>query len=74
MVRAQVAAQVGPLVYDDDHDVWRDADRNLVEDFGLPVNLMLAIPSIMVVGDLADALQVLRLHFNMPDQDEKNPN
>jgi len=65
---------VGPLVYDDDHDVWRDADRNLVEDFGLPVNLMLAIPSIMVVGDLADALQVLRLHFNMPDQDEKNPN
>lgn len=71
-VRAQVAAQVGPLVHDDDHDVWRDADHNLVEDFGLPVNLMLAVPSIIVVGDLADALQALRQHFNMSDQDDKN--
>ena len=67
-VRAQVAAVLGPLVYDDEHDVWRDSDNNLVEDFGLPVNLMLAVPCMMVVGDLADALQALRTHFDMQDR------
>lgn len=66
-VRAQVAAAVGPLVYNEDHGVWRDADNNLVEDFGLPVNLMLAVPCIIVVGDLTDALHALREHFGMID-------
>lgn len=62
-VRAQVAATLGPLVYDEQADVWRDTDNNLVEDFGLAVNLMLAVPCTLVVGELADALQALRDHF-----------
>lgn len=59
-VRAHVAAALGPLVYDEDLCVWRDTDNNLVEDFGLPVNLMLAIPCTIVIGDLTDALHALR--------------
>lgn len=64
-VRAQVAARAGPLVYDEEEQAWRDADNNLVEDFGLPVNLMLAIPCKVVVGDLSDALHALQVHFDM---------
>ena len=59
-VRAHVAAALGPLVYDEELGVWRDTDNNLVEDFGLPVNLMLAIPCTIVIGDLTDALNALR--------------
>lgn len=59
-VRALVAAALGPLVYDEEQSVWRDTDNNLVEDFGLPVNLMLAIPCTIIVGDLSDALHALR--------------
>lgn len=62
-VRAQVAASFGPLVYDDAAGVWRDTQNNLVEDFGLPVNLMLAVPGTIVFGELADALDALRTHF-----------
>lgn len=62
-VRARVAAALGPLVYDQEQDVWRDTDNNLVEDFSLPVNLMLAVPCTVVVGGLADALQALRDYF-----------
>lgn len=62
-VRAQVAAALGPLVYDQENNVWRDTGNNLVEDFGLPVNLMLAVPCTVVVGHLAEALRALRHHF-----------
>jgi nucleoside 2-deoxyribosyltransferase len=34
-----------------------DAAGQVIEDFGLPVNLMLAIPAELVVGDLAAALR-----------------
>jgi nucleoside 2-deoxyribosyltransferase len=38
---------------------WRDAAGHAVEDFGLPLNLMLAVPLPLVQGDVAAALQVL---------------
>lgn len=66
-VRAHVAAALGPLIYDEALGVWRDTNNDLVEDFGLPVNLMLAVPCTLVTGELADALQALRDHFGMPD-------
>lgn len=37
----------------------RDAEGWTVEDFGLPVNLMLAIPARIVAGDLPEALNAL---------------
>lgn len=36
-----------------------DADGLYVEDFGLPLNLMLAVPAKIVVGGLAEALRSL---------------
>jgi len=36
-----------------------DGDGLYVEDFGLPLNLMLAVPARIVVGSLADALLAL---------------
>jgi len=38
---------------------YRDAEGRVVEDFGLPLNLMLAVPLPLVQGDVAAALQVL---------------
>lgn len=37
-----------------------DRDGLIVEDFGLPLNLMLAVPARIVVGGLAEALSVCR--------------
>ncbi|WP_153147647.1 nucleoside 2-deoxyribosyltransferase [Dechloromonas sp. H13] len=44
-----------------ENDVKRTVDRNglLVEDFGLPLNLMLAVPARIVHGGLAEALAAL---------------
>jgi nucleoside 2-deoxyribosyltransferase len=39
---------------------WRDAGGHAVEDFGLPLNLMLAVPLPLVQGDVAAALQALQ--------------
>lgn len=39
---------------------WRDATGHLVEDFGLPFNLMLAVPLPLVQGGVAQALLALR--------------
>lgn len=36
-----------------------DSDGLFVEDFGLPLNLMLAVPCRLVVGGLAEALRAL---------------
>ena len=36
-----------------------DPDGNAIENFGLPVNLMLAVPSQIVKGTLEDALRAL---------------
>lgn len=38
---------------------WRDAAGHVVEDFGLPLNLMLAVPLPLVRGGVAAALQAL---------------
>ena len=37
-----------------------DLDGMYVEDFGLPLNLMLAVPLEIVVGGLAEALAALQ--------------
>lgn len=39
---------------------YRDAAGNAVEDFGLPLNLMLAVPLPLVQGGVAEALQALQ--------------
>lgn len=36
-----------------------DRREQLIEDFGLPLNLMLAVPVRLVVGSLAEALQAI---------------
>ncbi len=38
---------------------WRDTAGNAVEDFGLPFNLMLAVPARLVTGGLDAALAAL---------------
>jgi nucleoside 2-deoxyribosyltransferase len=38
----------------------RDAQGWELEEFGLPLNLMLAVPARIVVGGLREALEVLR--------------
>lgn len=38
---------------------WRDEQGRQVEDFGLPLNLMLAVPLRLVRGGLAEALREL---------------
>jgi len=42
------------------HDQWVDAQGWTVEDFGLPVNLMLAVSSRLIEGGLREALAALR--------------
>lgn len=42
-----------------ENDSWRDKNDKLVENFGHPVNLMLAESCSIVVGDLEDALAKL---------------
>lgn len=41
---------------------YRDAAGRVVEDFGLPLNLMLAVPLPLVKGGIAAALQALQQH------------
>lgn len=60
-----VSQQYGPLVLDSASQVWRDRNGALVEDFGLPCNLMVAISSQFVAGSLAHALNDLRRHFEV---------
>lgn len=43
--------------------VCRDSDGNLVENFGHPVNLMLAESCTLVTGTLDDALTILHFHL-----------
>lgn len=38
---------------------YRDAEGRAVEDFGLPLNLMLAVPVRLVQGDIAAAMEAL---------------
>lgn len=57
----RVARLFGPLRLV--NAIPRDANDALVEDFGHPVNLMLAESCQIVIGDLEQALKVLQLHF-----------
>lgn len=41
---------------------YRDSAGRVVEDFGLPLNLMLAVPLPLVQGGIAAALQALQQH------------
>lgn len=40
-------------------DRLEDIHGNAIENFGLPLNLMLAVPATIVTGDLREALTVL---------------
>lgn len=60
-LRGRVAAW-GPVAKGAD-GLWRDGAGCLIEDFGLPVNLMLGIGATVVVGDFAAALRVLQSRF-----------
>ncbi|HRK85349.1 nucleoside 2-deoxyribosyltransferase [Alcaligenes sp. SDU_A2] len=62
-----VREHYGPLVLDSASQVWRDRDGALVEDFGLPSNLMVAISTQFVQGSLVHALNELRRHFEVLD-------
>lgn len=57
----RVSRCLGPLVTTD--GICRDVDGNLVENFGHPVNLMLAESCILVTGSMEDALAILRRKF-----------
>ncbi|GAA5175519.1 nucleoside 2-deoxyribosyltransferase [Niveibacterium umoris] len=57
VLRDRVAQGFGPLRQTEDGALDRNGQR--VEDFGLPLNLMLAIAARIVVGDLSDALAAL---------------
>lgn len=45
---------------------WRDAAGNVVEDFGLPFNLMLAVPLPLVQGGIAAALRAVGAERSRP--------
>ena len=45
---------------------WRDGAGHAVEDFGLPLNLMLAVPLPLVQGGLEAALRALRHNGDSP--------
>lgn len=55
----RVAAIVGPLRQDAGGATLRDRDGCLVENFDLPVNLMLGVPVPIVVSSFTDALREL---------------
>ncbi len=65
-LKDRVGRLFGPLGEQD--GVWRDQDGNLVENFGHPVNLMLAESCLIVVGALEVALQALRSAKSIPEQ------
>ena len=44
-------------------DGLRDADGMLVEDFNLPVNLMIAVPARIIIGELAETLDALLMEL-----------
>ena len=57
MIERVAALQGTPLTLD--HDNYRDQDGLSIENFGLPLNLMLSVPVKMVIGGLVDCLTEL---------------
>lgn len=43
---------------------WRDAAGHVVENFGLPLNLMLSVPLPLIQGDVAIALQAIQANVS----------
>lgn len=52
-------ARVSGVALEMRNDRLVDSDGLFVEDFGLPLNLMLAVPAKIIVGDLSDAVRAL---------------
>ena len=55
-IKNQVKTYYGPIYFDDEKQMWLDQNQSMVEDFGLPVNLMLGVSSQLVFGDLLTAI------------------
>lgn len=55
-VKQQVKKFYGPIYFDEEKEQWLDQNEYLVENFGLPVNLMLGVSCDIVFGDLLAAI------------------
>lgn len=60
-LKDRVGRLFGPLA--ELNGVWRDRNDNLVENFGHPVNLMLAESCTLVTGSFEDALSILHFYL-----------
>ncbi|HLR29563.1 MAG TPA: nucleoside 2-deoxyribosyltransferase [Paenalcaligenes sp.] len=50
----------GPVYYDQVREQWVDQSGYMIEDFNLPLNLMLSIPCEIVTGSVLEALLALQ--------------
>lgn len=55
-VRQQVQNYYGPIFFDESSNTWLDQNECLVEDFNLPVNLMIGVSTPIIYGDLLAAI------------------
>lgn len=55
-VRDQVQKFYGPIFFDEEREQWLDQNECLIEDFSLPVNLMIGISTPIVYGDILTAI------------------
>ncbi len=62
-IKEQVKKYYGPIYFDESKQMWLDQNESLVEDFGLPVNLMLGVSAQLVFGDLLAAIVHLQGHL-----------
>lgn len=62
-IKDQVKKYYGPIYFDESKQMWLDQNENMVEDFGLPVNLMLGVSAKIVFGDLLTAIVHLQGHL-----------
>ena len=58
-----VREHYSPVVLDPATHIWRDRHGALIEDFGLPSNLMVAISTEFVQGSFMDALRAAQDYF-----------
>lgn len=58
-----VREHYSPVVLDPASQIWRDRNGALIEDFGLPSNLMVAISTEFVHGSFTDALIAVQDYF-----------
>lgn len=62
-LKDQVKTFYGPIYFDESRQQWLDQNECLVEDFNLPLNLMLGISCQVVFGDLLAAIIHLQGHW-----------